>query len=307
MSTPTISTLGFVGFGEAARALASGVRLVAPGQDIVAVDPSFHGGPTRTHLREKADELQVRVGDDAASLADCELILSLVTPVLALMVAEPYAVQHRPGQLYVDLNSTEPGAKRQVAKLFAPTGVDDVVDGVLTGAGIKISGPQIPISLSGPRAEDAARLLTDLGLNVGTVGDEVGAAAALKMIRGVVMKGLEALVVEALLAGEHYGVADAVIESVASTLDSASGGDLIMMLATTHLVHCRRRAGEAAMIEETVAEAGLEALMSHATRNFFDRSSSSGVDAEFQGVVPDHYRPGIAWLASRLAEPESGQ
>lgn len=304
MNAASISTLGLVGFGEAARALASGIRSASPEQQVIAIDPSFEAGPTTTLLREKAQELQIHIGESASSLSDCEVILSLVTPALALAVAQPYANQHAAGQIYVDLNSTDPATKRQIAQLFESSSVDDVVDGVLTGAGIKLSGPQIPISLAGPRAGETEQVLTQLGLNVTSLGDKVGAAAALKMIRGVVMKGLEALVVEAILAGEHFGVADAVVDSVATSLDSASGEDLVLMLATTHLVHCRRRAGEAAMIEATVGQAGLESLMASATRAFFERSCSTDIDSEFGGVVPDEFRPGIQRLAELLGSSD---
>ena len=46
------------------------------------------------------------------------------------------------------------------------------------------------------------------------IGDKVGDASAIKMIRSVMIKGLEALTAECLLAARRAGVADAVLASL---------------------------------------------------------------------------------------------
>ena len=58
-----------------------------------------------------------------------------------------------------------------------------------------------PLLISGPHAEAIAPLLIDeLEMHCAVVGAETGQAAAIKMIRSVMIKGIEALTLECFLA-----------------------------------------------------------------------------------------------------------
>ena len=75
-----------------------------------------------------------------------------------------------------------------------------------------------PLLLSGPDAEEALAVTRALDMAANAVPGGVGAASSNKMIRSVMMKGLEALVLECVLAGRKAGVDEAVLE--------LAGGDL---------------------------------------------------------------------------------
>src|SRR4029079_6280928 len=75
------------------------------------------------------------------------------------------------------------------------------------------------IYLSGPRAPEVAALPFD-GVDVIVVGDEAGAASAVKMSTASVYKGSIALLGQALRAADHYGVLDQVL----SDLGGLAGG-----------------------------------------------------------------------------------
>jgi 3-hydroxyisobutyrate dehydrogenase-like beta-hydroxyacid dehydrogenase len=267
-----VTRFGLLGFGEAASALASGLTL-APGDEIAAFDPALRTDPVRARA---AVDAGVTVLDDVSLLATCDLVLSLVTPAVALAVARGYAPHAPAGQHYLEANSTAPPVKLAIAAELEPRGVH-VTDGVLTGGGIQLDGVGIPISLAGRDAELVAGLLVGVGLKAAVIGEEVGQAAAMKMLRGVVIKGLEALSVEALTAARAYGLDDVVVDSLSETLDRWDIRDFVEMLVRSHTMHCGRRSVEVRMIRETVAGTGLEPLMSAAAQELFERSAAANL------------------------------
>ena len=248
---------GLLGFGEAGRVI--GGAVAAAGADLLVHDRALPDPSRGPAVRAAIAAAGAAAADDVAELADRDVVLSLVSPATAVAAAAGYARHARNGVLYVDLNSTEPTAKREVAAVLA--GVR-VVDGVMTGGGITLDGADIPISLAGPDAAEAAALLAGLGLNASVVGSEVGAAAALKMLRTVVVKGLEGLWVEALLAARRLDVVEPLIAMVEETLDRYPTREFATMLVTTHVAHAGRRAVEVRMARDTVAGTGVPPLLS---------------------------------------------
>jgi 3-hydroxyisobutyrate dehydrogenase-like beta-hydroxyacid dehydrogenase len=273
---------GLIGFGEAGRIIggamaASGVDLLA--HDRVLLDPDR--GPA---VREAITAAGATPVDDLAAFADRDVVVSLVTPATAVPAAQGYAPHARDGALYVDLNSTAPGAKQEIAALL---GNVRVVDGVMTGGGIQLDRDRIPISLAGPDAAEAVDLLNGAGLNAAVVGTEVGAAAALKMLRSVVVKGMEGLWVEALLAARQMGVVEPLLANIEETLDRWSARDFATMLVTTHVAHAGRRQVEVRGSRDTVAGTGVPPLLSDGIVARHEHSAR-GLAAAGQepGVVP---------------------
>jgi 3-hydroxyisobutyrate dehydrogenase-like beta-hydroxyacid dehydrogenase len=290
---------GLIGFGEAGRIIgsaiaASGVDLAV--HDRVLLDATR--GPAVRAAIEAAGAIPV---EDLAALADREVVLSLVTPATAVPAAAGFAPHASSGVLYVDLNSTAPGSKHEVAAAF--TGVR-VVDGVMTGGGIQLDGAKIPISLAGPDAAEAAQLLGQAGLNVAVVGSEIGAAAALKMLRSVVIKGMEGLWVEALLAAREMDVVEPLLAMIEETLDRYSARDFATMLVTTHVAHAGRRQVEVRMARDTVAGTGVPPLLSDGivARHEHSARGLAAAGAE-PGVVPPSLAAALEVLGTLPEEP----
>ena len=124
----------------------------------------------------------------------------------------------RGAALVADLNAVSPETARGL-------GVD--VDGSISGPPPVAAGTT-RIYLSGPRAGEVAALPFD-GVEVVVVGDEVGAASAVKMSTASVYKGSVALLTQALRAADHYGVLEHVLsdlgEENARAPDRAVGGE----------------------------------------------------------------------------------
>ncbi|CCG04439.1 DUF1932 domain-containing protein [Blastococcus saxobsidens] len=273
---------GLLGFGEAGRVI--GGAVAAAGADLLVHDRVLADPARGPAVRAAITAAGATAADDVAALADREVVLSLVTPATAVAAATGYAPHAGDGALYVDLNSTEPTAKHEVAAALA--GVR-VVDGVMTGGGITLDGAAIPISLAGPDAAEAAGLLIGLGFNASVVGSEVGAAAALKMLRSVVVKGMEGLWVEALLAAQELDVVEPLIAMVEETLDRYPTRDFATMLVTTHVAHAGRRAVEVRMARDTVAGTGVPPLLSSGLVQRHERSARGLAAAGHEpGAVP---------------------
>lgn len=298
-----MSTLGFLGFGEVPWHFATGMQRPAD-LTVVAYDPVLVD-PEQPAKRQRANDAGVTPLDDVAGLADCELVLSLVTPAAAVAAVEAYTPHAPAGQRFLEMNSAAPAVKRAVAELLTPRRVE-VDDVVLTGGGIGLDGWRIPINVAGPTAQDSTDRLLALGLNAKTIGDQVGQAAAVKMLRGVIIKGLEALSVEAFTAAKALGLDGVLMGAVAEALDKGPIEDFLNMLLTTHTVHCGRRAVEVDMIRGTVAESGLEPTMSAAMVELFRRSAEADLKGPDGAGYADPAAAVEAMVAELVPEPPTG-
>ncbi|PSJ42055.1 NAD(P)-dependent oxidoreductase [Allosphingosinicella deserti] len=255
-------TVTLIGFGEAGQAFAG-----APGwtgsvraYDRLTDDPA-------TRAAKEADYRRAGV-DGAASLAEAMLgaacVLSLVTADQALAVARDAAPPIGPGTLFCDLNSVSPGTKRQAAAAIEAAGGCYVDVAVM--APVHPARLAVPLLLSGREAPAAARALAGLGFaNVRVVGTKVGEASSIKMIRSVIVKGLEALTAEAMLAAEAAGVTGEVLASLDASDKLRPWAERADYNLDRMLVHGRRRADELEEVVKTLADLGVDPAMSRAT------------------------------------------
>jgi len=204
--------IGFIGFGEAAGAIAKGLREAGPGP-ILAYDLLLTRPSEAVRLRERANEAGVELVESLAELAArADILVSAVVAGAAEAVGREAAPHLRPGQLFVDLNSTSPGVKRATAQTIEAAGGRFVEAAVM--AAVPPHGHRVPMLLCGEAAGELAERLGPFGVRLEVLGPEIGAASAVKMLRSVVVKGLEALLIECLLGAERYGAGDRVLSSI---------------------------------------------------------------------------------------------
>src|SRR5690606_23397776 len=144
-----------------------------------------------------------------------DLVVSAVTASQAVPVAEACAAGLRTGSFFLDFNSASPGAKRLAAERVDGVGGRYVEGAVMTS--LPPHRLRVPLLLGGPSAAALAPALAALGFAAQVASTELGIASATKMCRSVMIKGLEAMVIEALTAARAHGVEDAVIESLYET------------------------------------------------------------------------------------------
>jgi len=259
--------VAFVGFGEVASAF--GAAIAARGLEVRAFD-----------VRARPPLAGVRLLPLAQALRDASVVLSTVTTSVAPEAARQCAPHLGEGQLYVDLNATGPEAKLEIERLVSPTGAA-FVEGAILGA-VGVSGANTEILLGGPHAKDAERLLADqLGLNARFYSETVGRASTFKMLRSVFSKGLEALLIEFLVAGERAGIREdlwrEVTELTARHPFAHSASNWVRTHATAHA----RRRVEMQQVAGVLRGLGLEPVMTAATEKFFERSARLGLDEKF--------------------------
>ena len=206
------ATVCFIGFGEAASTLVKSLRptgtRTVKAYDIKTDDPSpaVRDGKWRDY--ESAHVAGCRTLREA--LADAPIVVSTVTADQALVAASASAANIEPEALYLDCNSCAPDTKRRASDAIAGAGAR-YVDVAVMAAVSPLPG-KTPFLVSGPEAAAARAVLDRLGMSATVVPGEVGRASAIKMIRSVMTKGLEALILECVLSARKAGVDDVVIE-----------------------------------------------------------------------------------------------
>ncbi|QPH53349.1 NAD(P)-dependent oxidoreductase [Pontivivens ytuae] len=203
--------VAFLGFSEAGPAFAE--VLIAHGATVSAYDPRLGEDGA---LRAKAEATGATIhGTPGDAVTKAELVISTVTAASACAAARGAAPALRQGQIYLDLNSCAPDTKRAVADIVTPTGAS-FVEGAAMGL-IRGRGGDVPLLLCGADAEALAARLREAGLNTRAVGAYLGRASAIKLMRSVYVKSIEALFVEAHVAAARLGVEDEVLASLSET------------------------------------------------------------------------------------------
>jgi 3-hydroxyisobutyrate dehydrogenase-like beta-hydroxyacid dehydrogenase len=246
--------VGLVGYGEVGRILAEDLR--AQGVQVSAYDVKL-GGPQADELRDHAGARGVSLVASHAELASwADFIVSAVTASQAVPVAEACAPAVKRGAWFLDFNSASPGAKQRAAALIDGAGGRYVEGAVMTS--IPPHRIKVPLLLGGAGAAELAPLLNALGFDAKVASQKLGVASATKMCRSVMIKGLEAMVIESFTAARHYGVEDAVIASLAETFPGIDWEKQAAYFFQRVIEHGRRRSEEVHEVAETVREAGLE-------------------------------------------------
>ncbi|MBO9575064.1 MAG: DUF1932 domain-containing protein [Sphingobium sp.] len=249
--------IALIGFGEAGRTFAAAGDWCAQAR---VFDIKTDTAATADAMRAAYAEHEV-VGcnrlDEA--LDGAEIVLSLVTADQATPAADA-AARHIPaGALFCDMNSVSPGRKRANAAAIDAAGGRYVDVAVM--APVQPAALNVPLLLSGTAANDAQAALRDLGFaKIQVVGDEIGAASATKMVRSVMIKGIEALTAEMIMAADAAGVKEGVLASLGGDWAQKADYNLDRMLA-----HGTRRAAEMEEVAQTLRELGLEPLMTAGT------------------------------------------
>jgi 3-hydroxyisobutyrate dehydrogenase-like beta-hydroxyacid dehydrogenase len=297
MTEITLRRIAMVGFGEAGSIL--GEELATAGREVVTYDVLLDTPASRGSMLEKARRVRVQTADNLkAALQDADLIISAVTAASSADVASGAGKALRAGQIFLDINSCSPATKRTNAQAVQASGADYVEAAVM--APVPPQRLKVPMLLGGRRAAELAPVLRSIGMNATFIADEIGVASAVKMCRSVVIKGLEALAVESMLAARRFGAEEEVLASLQGTFPGMGWQDnLPDYLISRVAEHGRRRAAEMREVAHTLEDVGLEPIMALATAARQDAL----IDAmTAHGVSYPHGQP-FSWrsLADALA------
>ncbi len=247
--------LALIGFGEAGETFA---RAAVWGQGARAFDIAAE----RTAAIRDCG--LIPSADAAATVDGADIVLSLVTADQALVAASEAAAHLRAEALYCDCNSVAPATKRAAAKVIEAAGGRYIDVAVL--APVQPAALGVPLLLAGAPAEAARKALANLGFtNLRVVGEEVGCASAIKMIRSVMVKGIEALTAEMMLAADAAGVADEVLASLDASERQRPWVERAEYNLERMRSHGSRRAAEMEEVSKTLESLGVEPVMSRGT------------------------------------------
>jgi 3-hydroxyisobutyrate dehydrogenase-like beta-hydroxyacid dehydrogenase len=252
--------IALIGLGEVGRVLAEDL---ADGNALSAWDIAFDDPQSRA--ARNAGELTVLVASDAAdAVRSAELVISAVTAANDLSAARDATSAISAGAWFVDLNSASPAQKQEASVLVDAMGGRYVEAAVLSPIHPKrIASPML---LGGPHASDFTDIARALGFSgVEFFAPTVGPASATKLCRSVVVKGMEALLMESMLTARMWGVEKPVLDSLSNLLPAADWAELADYMIRRSIEHGERRSEEMVEAASTVRDAGVDALMATAT------------------------------------------
>jgi 3-hydroxyisobutyrate dehydrogenase-like beta-hydroxyacid dehydrogenase len=254
--------IGLVGYGEVGRILAEDLR--AQGVAVCAYDLKLDDAATTAALQAHAATHGVQLMTSSLELAArSDFIISAVTASQTVPVAQTCAAAIKKDAFFLDFNSASPGAKQRAASLIDGAGGRYVEGAVMTS--MPPYRIKVPLLLGGAFAVELAPLINNLGFAAKVASDQLGVASATKMCRSVMIKGLEAMVIESLTTARFYGVEDAVVASLYETFPGIDWEKQAAYFFQRVIEHGRRRSEEVREVAETVRDAGLTPWSSSGT------------------------------------------
>lgn len=246
-------TAAVIGFGEVGGIFA---RDLADGGATVAV---FDTAPA---AQARAEAAGIAAPSAAAVAGGARIVFVCVTAGSALDAMRSLAggLGHAP--FVVDVNSVSPGTKQEAARIVEAAGGRYVEAAVM--ASVPPKRLHTPMLLGGPFAADLMREMAPFGMDLTDFAAAIGRASSVKMCRSVMIKGIEALTMECMLAVRHYGVEANVLRTLGDTLPHPDWPDLARYVVSRALIHGKRRAEEMYEVSRTVEDAGIEPLLSRA-------------------------------------------
>jgi 3-hydroxyisobutyrate dehydrogenase-like beta-hydroxyacid dehydrogenase len=284
----TAGILAIIGFGEVGPILAK--AWTEQGRQVRTYDTKLNDAATRAQILERAQRSGALAVDTLAdAVAGAELVFSAVTASQAGAVAQAAAPLMGAGQTFIDLNSVSPRVKQQNNELIQRVGADYVEAAVM--APVPPTGIRVPMLLGGRTAPAISAKLNALGMHTEPVADDIGLASAIKLCRSIMIKGMEAMCVQSMLAARHFGVDDRVLASLAASFPSVgwdSGYEAYLIGRVSE--HGQRRSEEmreaAAMLNEIGMSSQLATAIADIQENLARKGTSLQDDLDAKGRLP---------------------
>ena len=271
-------TIGFVGFGEAAAAIAEGLHEEGAEKmicfDAMQDDPRF-----AEKLAAKRTTAQAARKETSAEVCRAaEVVIAAVPSGFALSAAREAVSGLTAGTVYVDVSTATPAEKKRIAALVEEKG-GRFVDGAMMGTLLK-DRHQVPTLCCGSGAREYLEMMAPFHMRLTYVEGEPGTATSIKFIRSITAKGISCLLFESLQAAQRYGVEDTIVESF---LDSFGPGfeKIINGYVSGAIIHADRREHELQNVVDFLKEDGLPYTMAEATREKLAWIRDTGIKDRF--------------------------
>ena len=266
-----------IGYGEVGRTFAE--ALVESGADVRSYDTRFSPFGEGAALAPLDDDNRITTGSLDTVLQGADLILSMVTTSVAGQVAADCAGYLSKGQTFIDMNSTHPDVKRALQPVIEPTGAV-LIEAAVLGL-IAATGARTRTLLTGPGAEKTAEILNEHGLHCESYEGGIGSASTFKLLRSIFSKGVEAVLLETMLAARKAGLEEDVRAEIRGSFEQVPFHDMAESWMKSHAAACRRRRDEMVQVTEMLEGMNVVPVMTRATTALFDRSCDIELDQAF--------------------------
>lgn len=267
--------IAFIGFGEVGKKFAG--EFLAAGAELSAYDILFERADVGAAKRAEAELMKVRAAASAAEAArGADVVFSAVTADAVPAVAKLARSYMSDGQFFVDVNSASPETKKAAAGEVNASGAHYIEAAVM--AAVASTGIATPILSGGPQAEAAAALLNPLGMKMTPVATAYGRASATKLSRSIMIKGIEALIIDSARASSAWGVQEDVFKSLNDTFPGIDFMYLADMMETRVRQHGIRRAAEMREAADMLDDLGIDPALARAVADAHERAAAVNAD-----------------------------
>lgn len=272
-------TVAFIGLGEVGGNYSRG--MVQHGGTVKGYDLKFHDPDGKERFQHCADAGVGLVAGPQELIEGSDIIIAVTSSHQAMETAEMYRPYLKPEQIYVELNSATPKVKKEVQRFLE--GCCVFVDGATMNSPTQW-GVKTPVVMSGPQAKSVVEALNAVGMNITLLGNEIGQAAAYKVIRSIFAKSVEASLMESMCMARKYGIADEVFHSMAALFEGDVQAFLAMMIRT-NMIHAKRRAEEVEAVGLMEQEDGMNNIMAMAAAQKLFWLAGKEMKEKFNGKV----------------------
>jgi 3-hydroxyisobutyrate dehydrogenase-like beta-hydroxyacid dehydrogenase len=282
-------SFAIVGLGEVGSTFAR--HLQQTGHSVIVA--------SRESKRSKRAAAEVNLALESArdAAAKSDIVLLTTTGQALVEVMGEIAPVLRPETIVADLTSASPADVQSAATMVRR---DELyIDVAIMGA-VSLHGAETPLLASGPGAPAFADAMNACGFAVDVLPrSQAGDACKMKLLRSVFAKGLDAVVIETMLAAEALGLREELIEQL-KDYDRSPLRDHIAMYLRTHPVHASRRLFEMEQVERELRKLG---LLTFTTRAAIERYRRSAAFSQSTPVPSKLDAPSsLAWLLQRERE-----
>lgn len=267
------------------------------GAHVLSYDRLLDNPKAASSMQEKIEKDGSKACSLAEVLSGSDYIISVITPQSCCELADCASRSLHEHQVFADLNSTSPAVKRMVAASVTNGGAQ-FVEGVILGA-VSLSTSPV-ILLGGPAGESAACLFQQYGLAATFYSREIGCASAFKMLRSIFSKGIEAVLVETLVAARRAGLLNEIWEEIRTILYTRKLEDTFQIWVRSHARSAQRRGFEMQQVSQFLEDIGIRPTLARASGQVFARSLELGVADAFP-QEPESFREVIEYLEQQQA------
>lgn len=274
--------VAFLGFGEAARAFHASLSAKDPeftfmAWDILLLDDA-------ANIRREMQNRDVEVAEPT-DFQHADWIFSAVTADQSYLALERFVDHLSDGQLVIDINSVAPDKKRRTAAMIERTGADYLDMAVM--APVHPRNHQTPVLIAGKTVNELAPALTELEFSFRIISTDAGEATAIKMVRSLFVKGLEAIAVETLLAAEASGCLDEITTSISDSYPGLGWLDFAKYQFERTTTHGHRRAAEMRESAATLNNLGLRGALANEIANVQENMGDVGPSNADETELPE--------------------